>query len=255
MSRPFDLEGEVAIVTGASRPLGRHVSAVLALAGAKVGVTDPSMAAIDALAAEIERDGARALPVELDASSTESIARAVEVTETELGPVTILVNAAEAGDGKRLLDTTESDWDNVLAASLRGSFLVAREVARHMIKLGHPGRIVNVASVLGQTAAGRGHAHAAAHAGLLHLTRTLALELARDGIRVNAIAAGLIETETPRSKPDVVADEQLLARIPLGRFGTVEDLDGALLLLAGPASRYMTGAIITVDGGLSISAL
>jgi 3-oxoacyl-[acyl-carrier protein] reductase len=255
MSRPFDLEGEVAIVTGASRALGRHVSAVLARAGAKVGVTDPSVAAVDDLAAGIERTGARALPVELDASSTKSIAQAVEVTETELGPVTILVNSAEIGDGKHLLETTEADWDDALAAGLRGSFLVAREVAGHMIRLGHPGRIVNVASVLGQTAPARGHAHAAAHAGLIHLTRSLALELARDGIRVNAVAAGFIETEAQPATADVAADEKLLARIPLGRLGTVEDLDGALLLLAGPASRYMTGSVITVDGGLSINAL
>jgi NAD(P)-dependent dehydrogenase (short-subunit alcohol dehydrogenase family) len=178
----------------------------------------------------------------------------VAAAETELGAITILVNNSGVADaGASFLEQDEADWDRVIDTNLKGAWLVAREVAGHMVRLGHGGRIVNVGSVLAFRAAARVPAYAASKAGLIQLTRAMAVELARHDIRVNALAPGYVETDLNRDFLNSPAGEAIAKRIPQRRFGRMEDLDGPLLLLASDASAYMTGAVITIDGGQSVA--
>lgn len=251
----FSLDGRVAIVTGASGGLGRRFAETLAKAGAKVALAARHTERLSELAAEIEAFGGEALPVAVDVTDPAAIARAVAAAEAGLGPISILVNNAGIVVDKPLLETEEADWDRVLDTNLKGAWLMAREVAGRMAKAGGGGRIINIASILGQTAAGRVHGYAASKAALIHLTRTMAVELARYGIRVNAIAPGYVETDLNRDFLAGPAGESLVKRVPLRRFARPEDLDAVLLLLASEAGSYMTGSTVTVDGGLGLSAL
>lgn len=255
MSGQFSLEGDVAIVTGASSGLGRHFATVLARAGAKVAVAARREDQLVELADEIGAAGGEALPVILDVTNGESVVAAVAAAADDLGPVSILVNNAGLAVDKPLLETTEDDWDRVVDTNLKGAWLMAREAARHMSARGTAGRIVNIASILGITATPRVQGYAASKAGLIHLTRTLAVELARDNIRVNALAPGYVETDLNRDLLTGSVGDRLKQRVPLRRFAQPGDLDGALLLLASPAGAYMTGSVITVDGGMTLSTL
>ncbi len=250
-SAGFDLEGKVAIVTGASSGLGRHFAITLARAGAKVAVAARRMEALAETAREIEAFDGRALPLLLDVTDAESVRTCVAEAETELGPISILINNAGMAIDKPALDQDESDWDRVLDTNLKGSWLMAQEVARHMMALGHGGTIVNIASVLSFSAASGVASYCASKAGLINLTRALAIELARHDIRVNALAPGYFETEINRDFRASAAGGAIVKRVPQRRFGKPEDLDGALLLLSSEASRYMTGSVLVVDGGLS----
>lgn len=255
VSELFSLDGQVAIVTGASGGLGRGFARTLAKAGAKVALAARRAERLSESAAEIEAFGGQALPVAVDVTDPGAVAEAVEAAEARLGPISILVNNAGIAVDKPLLETEEADWDRVLDTNLKGAWLMAREVAGRMAKDGGGGRIINVASILGQTAAARVHGYAASKAALIHLTRTMAVELARHGIRVNAIAPGYIETDLNRDFLAGAAGKSLVKRVPLRRFGRPEDLDAVLLLLASEAGGYLTGSTVTVDGGLSLSAL
>ena len=249
------LGGEVALVTGASSGIGRHFALTLARAGARVAVAARRRDRLDALAREISAFGAEALPLALDVTESGGAAAAIEAAGAGLGPLSILVNNAGTADDRPLLATSDADWRAVVGTNLDGAWSMAREAARAMTASGTGGRIVNVASILGITAAARIHAYAASKAGLIQLTRTLAVELARDRIRVNAIAPGYVETELTHDLLNGPARERLRRRIPMRRFGAFEDLDGALLLLASPANGYMTGCVLVVDGGMSLSAV
>lgn len=251
----FSLDGQVALVTGASTGLGRHFAATLARAGAKVAAAARRTDLLDALVDEISGQGGSALAVPLDVTDSASVTTALGQVETELGPLSVVVNNAGLAIDKKLDETEDADWDAVLDTNLRGAFVMARESARRMKAGGIDGRIVNIASILGLTASPRVHAYAASKAALLHLTRTLALELARDGIRVNAIAPGYVHTDLNRDLLAGPVGERLKGRTPMRRFASPEELDGALLLLASDAGSYMTGSVITVDGGLSLSTL
>ena len=255
MDERSELTGQVAIVTGASSGLGSHFARTLAVAGAKVALAARRLDRTEALAAEIEAADGRALPVALDVTDAGTIAAAIDVAETELGPLSILVNNAGIAASQPLEETEPADWDRVIDTNLRGAFLMAREAAGHMIRLGRPGRIVNIASALADTAAARMHAYAASKAGLVQLTRTLAVELAPHAILVNAISPGYIKTDLNRAFLDGPGGEKVVRRTPLRRLGMAADLDGALMLLAGPGGAFMTGSVITVDGGLTLSAL
>lgn len=256
MNDENDLTGQVAFVTGASSGLGAHFGHVLAAVGAKVVIAARRTDRLSELAGAIEDEGGRALPVELDVTDADSVARAVRVAEEELGAITILVNNAGVPPRALTLEMDEAEWDRVVGTNLKGAWLVAREVGRHMVDHGRGGRIINIASVLGwKTAAKRTQSYAVSKAGLVSMTETLALEMARDGILVNAIAPGYIRTDLNDAFLDSEAGQRIKTRVALERFGELRDLNGALLLLAGPAGAYMTGSVIGVDGGLTLSTL
>lgn len=255
MTDPFSLNGDVALVTGASSGLGRHFAKVLAAAGAKVACTARRTDLLDTVVAEITDAGGMAAAVALDVTDSASIATALDQAATALGTLTILVNNAGLAIDHKLVDTPDADWDAVIDTNLRGTFLMAREAARRMIAAKAAGRIVNIASILGQTASPRVHAYAASKAGIIHLTHTLAAELARDNIRVNALSPGYVETDLNQDLLSGPIGDRIRGRTPLRRFATPDELDAALLLLASPANGFMTGSVVTIDGGLSLSTL
>lgn len=256
MDGRFDLEGQVAFVTGASSGLGAHFAETLAAAGAKVAIGARRADRLVELAEKIEAADGRALPVELDVTDADSVARAVRVAEEELGAITILVNNAGVPPKALTLDMDEEEWDHVVGTNLKGAWLVAREVGRHMVDHGKGGRIINIASVLGWKTVAKGiQSYGVSKAGLVSMTETMALELARDGILVNAIAPGYIRTELNDAFLDSERGQRIQTRVAVRRFGETDDLDGALLLLAGPAGAYITGSVIAVDGGLTLSTL
>jgi NAD(P)-dependent dehydrogenase (short-subunit alcohol dehydrogenase family) len=250
-----NLAGRSALVTGASSGLGRHFAHVLSLAGAAVALAARRMDALYSLAEEIAKNGQRAFPVTLDVRDSHSVRQCVNAAVHELGAVDILVNNSGVATNSALLDETEERWDAVLDTNLKGAFLVATEVARHLRKENRGGSVINIASILGLRQAGEVACYAASKAGLVQLTKVMALEWARFGIRVNAIAPGYIETDLNREMWAGPSGAALLRRIPQRRLGQPADLDGALLLLASDASRYMTGSVINIDGGHLVSTL
>jgi NAD(P)-dependent dehydrogenase (short-subunit alcohol dehydrogenase family) len=252
----FDLSGKVALVTGASSGLGRHFAQVLARAGASVVVAARRASLLEATVADIIAAGGRAAPLILDVSDTaESIESCVAQALQCFGRLDILVNNSGVTVSKPVLDQTQSDWDNVLDTNLRGAFFMSQSLARHMRAAGHGGCIVNVASILGLRQAGMVAPYAASKAALIQLTKTMALELARYSIRVNAIAPGYISSDLNAAFFGTDAGQALVRRIPQRHLGEPSDLDGALLLLCSDASRYMTGSVITVDGGHVVNTL
>ena len=251
----FDLRGQAALVTGASSGIGRHLADLLAAAGARVALAARRADRLAEAAREIEAAGGRCLPIALDVTRSDSVAAAVAAAESELGPLTILVNNAGVTVAKPVLQHTEEEWDYVLDTNLKGAWLMAREFAQHLVDRGRPGRIVNIASVLGLRTIAWVPSYSAAKAGLIHLTHVLAMELARYGILVNAIAPGYVETDFNRDFLRSEAGKKLEARIPLRRVGRPDDLDGAMLLLASSAGAYITGAVIAVDGGHGVAPI
>ena len=255
MTLTAKLDGKVALVTGASSGLGRHFALTLARSGARVALAGRRADRLHAVAREIGEAGGHASSIAIDVIDPQSIANGVARATTTLGAIDILVNNSGIATSKPALETTVEEWDNTLDTNLRGAFLVAQAVARGMVEHGRGGAIVNISSITALRTAGQLTAYAASKAGLTHLTRQLALEWARHGIRVNAIAPGYIETDINRTFFASPAGEAVIRRIPQRRLGKPEDLDGALLLLASDASKYMTGAVLTVDGGHVVSAL
>lgn len=250
---PFSLSGRVAMVTGASGTLGSHFARVLHGAGASVVLAARRVRACAALAEALR---GRAVAVPLDLSEPGTIGPAFDAAEAAFGSACdVIVNNAGVATTRRALETDRADWDAVLDVNLRGAFLVAREGARRLTAAGRGGAIVNIASILGSRVAPSVASYAAAKAGLIHLTRALAVEWARHGIRVNALAPGYVETELNRDFFATEAGRAMIARIPQRRLGRPEDLTGALLLLASDASAHMTGSVVTVDGGHSVSPL
>jgi NAD(P)-dependent dehydrogenase (short-subunit alcohol dehydrogenase family) len=250
---PFDLTGKVAIVTGASSGLGRRFALTLARAGAKVAVAARRTDRLTDLAREIEGFDGRAVPIPLDVTDASSVSGVVAAAETELGPIGVLVNNAGTVVAKPLLEHDEADWDRVIDTNLKGVWLMAQEVARHMVRLGHGGSIINIASILGFATQPHLPSYCASKAAVIHLTRAMAAELAPQKIRVNAIAPGFFESEMTQDYLASGAGKAMTARIPWGRTGAAAELDGVLLLLASDASSYMTGAVLTVDGGQTIT--
>jgi NAD(P)-dependent dehydrogenase (short-subunit alcohol dehydrogenase family) len=251
----FDITGQVVLVTGASSGIGRHFAEVLAAAGAKVAAAARRADPLAELARDIESRGGTCLPLSCDVTDRESIVAAIATAEERLGPLSILVNNAGVVVSKPLFEHTEADWDYVVDTNLKGAWLAAREFAHHLVEKKRPGRIINISSILASRTIGRVPSYCAAKAGLTHLTQVLAMELARYGILVNALAPGYVETDFNREYFKSEAGKALIGRIPLRRLGQAPDLDGALLFLASPASAYVTGAVIAVDGGHAVAGI
>jgi NAD(P)-dependent dehydrogenase (short-subunit alcohol dehydrogenase family) len=250
MSSMFDLAGRRALVTGASGGLGRQFAMVLAKAGAEVTVASRRVEALaqtcEMMAAERSSGTALALDV-TDAGS-------VDAVFDGQGFDIVINNAGVTHDGPAL-NTSLKDWSKVIDTDLTGVFAVAKAAARRMIDNGTGGTIVNIASIVGLRVAGNLSAYAAAKAGVVHLTKALALEWARHGIRVNALCPGYIETDLNRAFFATDAGLALIRRIPQRRLGQMADLDGPLLLLASDAGRFMTGTELVADGGHLVSSL
>jgi len=251
----FSVADQVALVTGASSGIGLYLAEVLALAGAQVALAARRVDRLEAACAAIRERGGVCLPVALDVTSRDSIVAALETTESQLGPLSVMVNNAGVVVSKPFFEHTEEDWDHVVDTNLKGAWLMAREFAHHLVGRKRGGRVINIASVLSFRTIARVPSYLAAKAGLLHLNGAMAMELARYGILVNAIAPGYVVTDFNRDFLESEAGLKLATRVPMKRVGQVEDLGGALLFLASPASAYVTGACISVDGGHGVAAI
>jgi 3-oxoacyl-[acyl-carrier protein] reductase len=246
----FSLKGRVVLVTGASSGLGQQFARALADNGAAVALVARRADRLAAFKAELEKSGARAIAIEADVTDAAAMKAAFDAAETAFGPVTILINnAGVAQKPLRAIEVDADEWRRVLSVDLDAVFYWAQEGARRMIAAGKQGSIVNIASVLGFGVAKGTAAYAVAKAAVVQATQALAIELAFKGVRVNAIAPGWFVTEINDTYLTGEAGNAMKRDIPMGRFGEKGDLDGALLLLASDAGRYMTGATIVVDGG------
>jgi NAD(P)-dependent dehydrogenase (short-subunit alcohol dehydrogenase family) len=253
MSVLFDVSKEIILVTGASQGLGRQFARLLSAHGAAVVLAARQTAKLKSLEEEIRGNGGRAVAVQMDVTDMASIGAAIDAAEAQLGPVSVLINNAGIAVEKLAVDQTEADWDAVISANLKGAYFTATEVARRMIARREEGNIVNIASVLGLGVMKFLSPYTISKAGIIQATKSMALELAANRIRVNALAPGYIDTDINHDFWATPAGEKLTKRIPQRRIGTESDLDGAILLLASAASRYMTGSVITVDGGFLLN--
>jgi 3-oxoacyl-[acyl-carrier protein] reductase len=246
-SELFDITGRVALVTGASSGLGVRFAEVLAENGAKVVLVARRAERLAELKQKIEAAGGQAIVAEADVLDRAAMKRAFDAAEKAFGTVTILVNNAGITHADRVAEMSEETWRHVTGTNLDAVLYWAQEAARRMMAARQQGAIVNIASILGYGVSKGVAAYAVAKAGVVQLTGALALELAFKGVRVNAIAPGFVVTEINHdylaSRPDMTRN------IPVGRLGETRDLDGALLLLASDAGRFMAGTTITVDGG------
>lgn len=249
------LDGQVALVTGANGGLGSHFARTLAGAGASVALGARDTAAVRDAVTRIRGEGARAFAVALDVTVRESIAHALDEAARILGPVTVVVNNAGIAVTRPFLDHSDDDWDRVIGVNLTGAWRVAQESARRMVAHGQGGSIVNVASILGVRVAAQVSAYAASKAALIHLTKAMALELARHRIRVNALAPGYVETGINRAFFESEAGQAVVKRVPQRRIGVPSDLDAALLMLASNAGSWATGSVVVLDGGHLVGGL
>lgn len=254
MNNSFDLSGKIALVTGASRGLGRHFAATLAGAGADVIITARNIDSLEEPKAQVESFGRRCLALELDVTQQESIRRMADAALAAWGCIDILVNNAGCNIRKPALEVSWDDWNRVLDTNLRGPFFVAQAVAPSMIERGY-GRIVNIGSltcVFGYAGIGP---YCASRGGIRQLTMSLADDWGRYGVTVNCLAPGWFKTDQTAAlyeNPEWLA--YLCDRLPLKRPGRIEELEGSLLFLASDASSYITGQTLLIDGGMSTGA-
>jgi NAD(P)-dependent dehydrogenase (short-subunit alcohol dehydrogenase family) len=249
------MEGRAALVTGANGGLGSHFAQTLAAAGAHVAVAARRVETLSPVVDAIAAAGGRAEPIALDVTDPASVALAFEDAAAKLGPITAVINNAGIAVTKPLLEHTEEDWQQVIEVNLNGAWRVAQAAARHMVAHRKGGSIVNIASVLGLRVAMQVPSYVASKAALIHLTKAMALELARHKIRVNALAPGYVETALNADFFATEAGHALIKRVPQRRLGKLAELDGALLLLASDAGSFTTGAVLAVDGGHLVNTL
>ncbi|OUM01603.1 SDR family NAD(P)-dependent oxidoreductase [Variovorax sp. JS1663] len=250
------LKGKGVLVTGASSGLGAHFAQVAARNGARVVIAARRKAKLDALAQELKGLGAqRVLAVEMDVGSDTAIHAAFDAIEADGGPVDVVVNNAGVGGEGAAIDMSAADFDATVQTNLRGVWLTATEAARRWRTAKQGGSIINVASILGERVAHFVVPYAATKAAVIQMTKGLALEWARYGIRVNALAPGHIRTDINDAFFATQAGQDMIKRMPMRRLGKAEELDGAYLLLATEASSWMTGTVIAVDGGHLVSSL
>ena len=255
MTPLFDLTGQVALVTGASRGLGQYFARALATAGADLIVTSRRKDDLLPFVAEIEALGRRAIPLSLDVRDQQSILAMAEAAEAAYGRIHILVNNAGCNVRKPALDVTWDDWNLILDTNLRGSFFVAQQIARRMVPHRY-GRIINIGSVTSVFGYAGLAPYGASRGGIRQLTMSLADDWGKYGITVNCLAPGWFKT----AQNQVLYDSKdwvdyLIDRIPLKRPGEPHDLDGAVVFLASESSRYITGQTLLVDGGISTGAM
>ena len=256
MGVEVNLEGKVALVTGASSGLGARFAKVLATAGAQVVLAARRVDRLKELRAEIESEGGAAHVVALDVTDLASIKSAVAHAETEAGPIDILVNNSGVASTQKLVDATPDDYDFVFGTNTRGAFFMAQEVAKRMIlraraNPNQKARIINVASVAGLRVLPQIGVYCMSKAAVIHMTKSQAVEWGRFGINVNAICPGYIRTEINEAQFDSEAGHKLVQMLPRRRVGTPEDLDGLILLLSADESQFINGAVIAADDGMS----
>ncbi len=252
MNTESDLVGTVALVTGSSRGIGAAVALSLAEAGANVAVSARDLESLTGTCSRIEALGQKCVPIACDVTRTSTISEAISTIGRALGPIDILINNAGVNLPRPALDVTEEQWDNILDTNLKGAFFCAQQVGRSMVARGG-GRIVNIASAAGLIPARERAAYCASKAGLIMLTRILALEWAEFGVRVNAVAPTFVETELAAqtlSRPGMRAYWE--SRIPLGRLATEADVTAAVRYLVSPEASFITGVVLPVDGGLTM---
>jgi NAD(P)-dependent dehydrogenase (short-subunit alcohol dehydrogenase family) len=250
----FSLAGRIALVTGASSGIGAHLARSLAAAGADIVLAARRLERLEDLQRELEAGGRRALSVRFDVTDRASVEAAVEEAETKLGPIDILINNAGMAAVEPFLEMSEESWSNVIDTDLTGVWRVGQAVARKMAPRGR-GTIINIASVLALAVQRNQSNYASAKAGVAHLTRAMALELGRAGVRVNAVAPGYFETELNADFFAGAAGRSYLERLFPRRLGELSELDGPVLLLASDAGSFITGIVLTVDGGTVLKGL
>lgn len=251
----FNLEGKNAFISGASRGLGRQFANALAKAGANVVITSRTLESLESTKQEIEAIGRKCINIKMEVLEEESITKAVKKAETELGPISILINNAGCNIRKPALEVTWQDWETVVDTNLKGAFFLAKEIAKGMTERGY-GRIVNIGSVTSVAGyAGLGP-YGASRGGIKQLTMSLAHDWGDKGVTVNCLAPGWFKTEQNSNlfeNSDWVS--YIEERIPLGRVGRPNDLDGTCIFLSSDASAYVTGQTLLVDGGISVGAV
>ena len=257
MGCSINLEGKVALVTGASSGLGARFAHILARAGAKVVLASRRVERLKELRAEIEATGGAAHVVSLDVTDHASIKAAIAHAETEAGTIDILVNNSGVSTTQRLIDATPEDFQFVFDTNTRGAFFVAQEVDKRMIQRGNLNgqptyRIINVASVAGLRVLPQIGLYSMSKAAVIHMTKAMAQEWGRHGINVNAICPGYIDTEINHHHWSSEGGQKLLQMLPRKRVGKPEDLDGLMLLLAADESQFINGAVISADDGFSV---
>ncbi len=241
-------QDKVAVVTGASRGIGKSIAKALAAGGAKIVAVDVDLAATEAMVAELKAAGSEAVAVHGDVTKTADAEKMVQVAVDTFGRLDILVNNAGITRDALLLRMKDEDWDAVLGVNLKGAFLCTRAAAKVMSKQRY-GRIINIASVVGQMGNAGQANYCASKAGLMGLTRSNARELARRNVTVNAVAPGFIATDMTDALPEKTRQE-LAAQIPLERLGSADDIANAVVFLAAEKSGYITGQVLAVNGGM-----
>jgi NAD(P)-dependent dehydrogenase (short-subunit alcohol dehydrogenase family) len=251
----FEIDGRHVLITGGSSGFGRHFARMLAARGARVTLAARRVEALEEGVAEITSWGGSAQSVVLDVRVAEQVDAALEQAEAKFGPVEAVVNNAGIAATRPALDQDERAWDSVVDTNLKGVWLVAQSSARRMIKNKVKGTIVNIASILGLRVASAVAPYAISKAGVIQMTKALALEWARHGIRVNALAPGYFATELNDEFFESESGKALVRRVPQRRLGQLDELDGPLLLLISDAGSFMTGSVVVVDGGHLVSGL